>query len=188
MTTLDTFNAFFDDAMNQKMSIHAFGMYAKGLIMNLEAEYQQLKEESETTSGDLTALINRAFIIMNDNKFFECNEEGEWYSSLHTAMTKVVANRKFTDRYTMQNIVIKGLKNQMKVMQAATICTSVIPAVSVHKLLMELQPSTETSEVRDVSKTCKTCSHFFENTINTPCPWSKKRDGYCHQHEPKDSK
>lgn len=29
MTTIDTFNAFFDDVMNQKMSVHAFGMYAK---------------------------------------------------------------------------------------------------------------------------------------------------------------
>jgi hypothetical protein len=42
MTTLETFNAFFDDAMNQKMSIHAFGMYAKGVIMNQQAELKEL--------------------------------------------------------------------------------------------------------------------------------------------------
>lgn len=122
MTTLDTFNAFFEDVMNQKMSVHAFGMFAKGCITLLELEYQQLKEESETTNGDLTALINRVFLIMNDNKFFECNEGGEWYSSLHTAMIKVITKRKFTDLYSMQNIVIEGLKNELKELAKPKTC------------------------------------------------------------------
>jgi len=118
VTTIDTFNAFFDDVMNQKMSVHAFGMYAKGCITLLELEYQQLKDESETTNGDLTALIHRAFLIMNDEKFFECDESGAWHSSLHTAMTKVITHRKFTDRYAMQNIVIEGMKKKISELQA----------------------------------------------------------------------
>lgn len=124
MTTLDTFNAFFDDTMKQEMSVHAFGMYAKGCITLLELEYQQLKEESETTNGDLTALIHRAFLIMNGNKFFECNEGGEWYSSLHREMTKVITNRKFTDRYTMQNTVIEQLKKRITELEQPSTCKS----------------------------------------------------------------
>lgn len=118
MTILETFNAFFDDAMNGKMSVHAFGMYAKGCIALLELEYQQLKDESETTNGDLTALIHRDFMIMNDEKFFECDEDWELHSSLHTAMTKVITHRKFTDRYAMQNIVIEGMKKKISELQA----------------------------------------------------------------------
>lgn len=43
MTTLETFDSFFDDVMNQKMSVHAFGMYAKGVIMNQQAELEELE-------------------------------------------------------------------------------------------------------------------------------------------------
>lgn len=42
--SLEIFNDFFDDVMNGQISIHAFGMYAKGLILNLEAENAKLKE------------------------------------------------------------------------------------------------------------------------------------------------
>lgn len=43
MSILETFNEFFDDTMNKKMSVHAFGMYAKGYIINLEVKIEELE-------------------------------------------------------------------------------------------------------------------------------------------------
>jgi len=77
MSNLDTFNDFFDDVMNQKMSVHAFGMYAKGLVMNLEEENAKLKAKKTC-----------------DGCKFKPNQDENYYASCQSC------SRFYNDEYT----------------------------------------------------------------------------------------
>jgi hypothetical protein len=78
----------------------------------------KIYKDVSITNGDLTALIQRAFTIMEEENFFECKEDGSWHSSLHTDMKKVIDGNPYSGWYAAQTKIIEQQSEKIKSLQA----------------------------------------------------------------------
>lgn len=111
--------------MNECIEIEHSEDYTWGFDNGIESfrpKFMEMKERFDVANADLTSLINRAFLILEEDEFFKLDNEGFWHSGLHRDMKKVIDGNPFKDRYTLQNMVIDDLNKKIKELEAPKTC------------------------------------------------------------------
>jgi len=64
--------------------------------------------------AEAQALAKRTLAILEDEEFFECDNEGAWHSSLHRDLTKLAKGRELNDALAIHHKMIKHLEDKLE--------------------------------------------------------------------------
>lgn len=87
-------------------------------VESFRPKFDEIKDQFMTHNADLVALIERAFLIMEEDQFFDVDDSGFWHSGLHRDMKKVIDGKPYSDRYMLQNVMIDDLTKKVKELEA----------------------------------------------------------------------